>query len=44
MSTAILGTKLGMMKIFDDAGNTVPVTVIEAGPCLVFLKKTAAKH
>jgi large subunit ribosomal protein L3 len=32
------------MKIFDDAGNTVPVTVIEAGPCVVVQKKTAAKH
>jgi large subunit ribosomal protein L3 len=32
---AILGTKLGMTQIFDEAGRAVPVTVIEAGPCTV---------
>lgn len=33
--TAILGRKLGMTQVFDDAGNLVPVTVIQAGPCVV---------
>lgn len=33
--TAILGRKLGMTQLFDDAGNIVPVTVIQAGPCVV---------
>jgi large subunit ribosomal protein L3 len=44
MSTAILGKKLGMMQIFDDHGYRVPVTVVEAGPCLVVQKRTPAKH
>ncbi len=38
----ILGRKIGMTQIFDDAGNAVPVTAIEAGPCLVSQKKSAA--
>jgi large subunit ribosomal protein L3 len=37
---AILGKKLGMTQIFDEAGKIVPVTVIEAGPCVVLQKKT----
>lgn len=37
---AILGRKLGMTQIFDEAGNVVPVTVLEAGPCPVVQKKT----
>ena len=40
MQKAIIGKKLGMTQIFDDKGNTVPVTVIEAGPCNVVMKKT----
>ncbi len=32
---AILGRKLGMTRVFDEAGQSVPVTVIEAGPCVV---------
>ena len=36
----ILGKKLGMTQIFDADGNVVPVTVIEAGPCVVVQKKT----
>ena len=32
---ALLGTKLGMTQIFDDEGRAVPVTLIEAGPCVV---------
>lgn len=39
----ILGRKLGMTQIFDDSGNVVPVTVIEAGPCPVLQKKTKEK-
>lgn len=33
--TAILGRKVGMTQVFDDQGNMVPVTVIQAGPCVV---------
>jgi len=36
----ILGRKLGMTQIFDDANRVVPVTVIEAGPCRVIQLKT----
>lgn len=39
----ILGKKLGMTQIFDEKGVTVPVTVIEAGPCVVVQKKTSEK-
>jgi large subunit ribosomal protein L3 len=35
MPTGILGRKVGMTQIFDEAGNCVPVTVIQAGPCHV---------
>jgi large subunit ribosomal protein L3 len=37
---AILGTKLGMLQIFDEAGRVVPVTVVKAGPCVVTQMKT----
>ena len=40
MKKAIIGKKLGMTQIFDDNGNVIPVTVIEAGPCVVVQKKT----
>lgn len=40
MQKAILGTKLGMTQVFDENGRAVPVTVIEAGPCIVVQKKT----
>lgn len=40
VSVGILGTKLGMTQIFDDEGNAIPVTVIEAGPCVVTQIKT----
>ena len=36
----ILGTKLGMTQVFNDAGQIVPVTVVQAGPCVV----TARAH
>lgn len=40
MSVGILGTKLGMTQVFDEEGNAIPVTVIEAGPCYVTQVKT----
>ena len=40
MKKAIVGKKLGMTQFFDQNGNVVPVTVIEAGPCSVPQKKT----
>ncbi len=40
MQKAIIGKKIGMTQIFDEKGNVVPVTVIEAGPCVVSQKKT----
>jgi len=36
----LLGKKIGMTQVFDEAGNMVPVTVIEAGPCVVTQVKT----
>jgi large subunit ribosomal protein L3 len=35
MGLGILGTKLGMTQIFDEAGFAIPVTVIKAGPCII---------
>ena len=43
MEKAILGKKVGMTQIFDEAGKVIPVTVIEAGPCTVVQKKTEEK-
>ncbi len=40
MKKGIIGKKLGMTQIFDEHGNVIPVTVIEAGPCTVVQKKT----
>lgn len=40
VSIGILGTKLGMTQIFDEAGRSVPVTVVQAGPCTVTQIKT----
>ena len=40
MKKAILATKVGMTQIFDEAGNLVPVTVLQAGPCAVTQIKT----
>ena len=40
MQKGIIGKKLGMTQLFDQKGNVVPVTVIEAGPCVVVQKKT----
>ncbi len=40
MKKFIIGKKIGMTQIFDEKGNVVPVTVVEAGPCVVSQKKT----
>ncbi len=40
MQKAIIGKKIGMTQLFDEKGNVVPVTVVEAGPCVVSQKKT----
>ena len=41
MKKGIIGKKIGMTQIFDEAGNVIPVTLIQAGPCVVAQKKTA---
>lgn len=41
MEKCIIGKKVGMTQLFDEKGNVVPVTVVEAGPCVVVQKKTA---
>ena len=43
MEKAIIGKKIGMTQIFDEAGKVIPVTLIQAGPCTVVQKKTAEK-
>ena len=40
MSKGILGKKVGMTQIFTADGNLVPVSVVEAGPCIVLQNKT----
>ena len=40
MKKGIIGKKIGMTQIFDEAGKVIPVTVVEAGPCMVIQKKT----
>ena len=44
MKKAIIGKKVGMSQIFDEAGKVIPVTIIEAGPCVVVQKMTAEKE
>ena len=41
---AIIGKKVGMSQIFDENGHVIPVTVIEAGPCVVVQKKTSEQE
>ncbi|MGB3200089.1 MAG: 50S ribosomal protein L3 [Nodosilinea sp.] len=41
MAVGILGKKLGMTQVFDEAGNAIPVTVVQAGPCVVTQIKTS---
>ena len=43
MVDALLGKKIGMTQLLEDDGTAVPVTVIEAGPCVVVQKKTVEK-
>lgn len=40
MTPALIGTKLGMTRVYDDKGKVTPVTVIEAGPCTVLQVRT----
>jgi len=40
MAQVILGKKVGMTRVYDDQGRSVPVTVIQAGPCVVVQRKT----
>lgn len=44
MMPAILGKKLGMTQVFDASGNVVPVTVVEAGPCVVVGVRTPERE
>ncbi|OPJ60628.1 50S ribosomal protein L3 [Clostridium oryzae] len=44
MKKAIIGRKVGMTQIFDENGKIIPVTVVEAGPCVVVQKKTTDKE
>jgi len=43
MQKGLIGKKIGMTQLFDENGNFIPVTVIEAGPCAVVQKKTTEK-
>lgn len=43
MKTGIIGKKLGMTQIFSEDGQRIPVTVVEAGPCVVLQKKIVEK-
>jgi large subunit ribosomal protein L3 len=43
MKKGLIGKKLGMTQIFADDGRRIPVTVVEAGPCVVVQKKTTEK-
>ena len=40
--TGILGKKIGMTQVFDDKGDVHPITVLQAGPCVITQLKTAA--
>ena len=42
MSIGILGKKLGMSQFFDDKGRSIPVTLVEAGPCRITQIKNSA--
>jgi large subunit ribosomal protein L3 len=43
MKKGLIGKKVGMTQIFDENGNVIPVTIIQAGPCVVSQRKTAEK-
>nr|QJH88320.1 ribosomal protein L13 [Pterocladia lucida] len=44
MPIGLLGKKIGMTQIFDNSGNVIPITVLQAGPCIVTQIKTYEKH
>jgi large subunit ribosomal protein L3 len=44
MATGIIGKKLGMTQIFDESGNHIPVTVVEAGPCTIVDVRTPKRN
>ncbi|MCB1139263.1 MAG: 50S ribosomal protein L3 [Leptospiraceae bacterium] len=44
MAKGLIGRKLGMTQVFDEKGNVVPVTVLEAGPCVVTDLRTQEQH
>ncbi len=41
--TGILGKKIGMTQVFDEKGDVHPITVLQAGPCVITQLKTSAK-
>lgn len=43
MVIGLLGNKMGMTQIFDEAGNIIPVTILKVGPCVVTQVKTKSK-
>jgi large subunit ribosomal protein L3 len=43
-TNGILGRKIGMTRVYDENGRSIPVTVIEAGPCTILQKKTVEKE
>jgi len=43
VSVGLLGNKIGMTQIFDELGNSIPVTILKVGPCVVTQVKTEAK-
>jgi len=44
MFSGLIGRKVGMTQIFSEKGESIPVTLIEAGPCVVLQKKTSGKE
>lgn len=44
MSISLLGNKIGMTQIFDNAGNIIPVTILKVGPCIITQIKTELKN
>lgn len=43
MAIGLLGNKIGMTQIFDEAGNIIPVTILKVGPCIITQVKTIEK-
>ena len=44
MTIGLLGNKIGMTQIFDEAGNIIPVTILKVGPCVITELKTTEKN